>query len=658
MMDAPTQAQACEAAALAQVWLNLNLSHAEASRMAADVVASAEAAADQKLLGDLSRAYESLHWVICRLSDPACPAATEKLLLDVRERGCARAVRLVEVSWAWSRAYVPDSLAQALAVLAAQHQQVENNPDLEAGQPVIERFWREAALSSLYCISGHYEQALAHGLRAEAMASEDGSDLLRIATAHALVFVYLSVGDIEGACAVLPAALAAQADSRQPAFGLAVNHLLALLVSRRFEDAAQLLLEQPELLDPKRHAQRPALQAMVARVRLAQGRLQEAAQLPELRRLPFEHEVHTMAANRIWISADVLVGLGRPREARLLLQEGLVAFAHAAIRLMPLNATQWHRAMADACEADGDLPAALAALRQSQAHSFSWLGASMHARLQALHFAAPVPHTAQTQRRQRLRLQMVDQALAKALVVNEGEGHRPKRPHDLLTQVTHEVRNPLHGVVWMTSMLMMSDLDVRQRKYIDLANSSARMALNLCNDVLDLAKLEAGRFALNAEPTDLAALVAECTQVFEPSAKAKGVGMHWHCDPALPTRVLADRLRLQQVLMNLLSNATRFTQTGRIDVGVLWLGDGAQVGETTLRLSVTDTGRGVPVELVPRLFQEFEQGDRAPVRAQGGAGLGLALCRQFVHLMGGEIGVNNRPGQGCTFWCLLPLPPA
>ncbi len=254
-------------------------------------------------------------------------------------------------------------------------------------------------------------------------------------------------------------------------------------------------------------------------------------------------------------------------------------------------------------------------------------------------------------------MKRAEQALAEARHSAADEATLADRNKQLL-HVTHELRNPMHGVVWMTSMLIMSDLDERQREYLNLAHSSARMALNLCNDVLDLAKLDAGKFELKAAAVDLHALVAECAAVFTVPAQAKGVSLRWHCDPALPTPLLGDGLRLQQVLMNLLSNATKFTERGRIDLAVSWLGGDAAAGAATVRLSVSDTGPGLPEELMPRLFQEFEQARHPSPASQTGAGLGLALCRQFVHLMGGKIGVDNRPGQGCTFWCLLPLPAA
>ena len=653
MSHPATPSLAQGAAGLACAWVDFDISDVLANDEAAAILANADAAEEPRLRA-LSQAFESLRWVIAHRTDPVCRTLTDARLRSVRAQGWPRAVRLAEAAWAWARVYIPDNQPQALAMLREQHHRAEASAGLEADVPLIERFWRDVALSPLYCVAGDHDQSLAHGLSAEAMAAESGSELLQTIAAQALAFVYLSVGDIEGACAVLPAAVAAKPGTCLAGAGMPFNLLLALVVSRRFEEAAQLLRDHPLLLEPRRLVDLPALKALVARVRLAEGRFDEAADLPELRSSPAEGEVHTMAANRIWVTADVLIGLRQAREARRLLEQGLVAFRDAGIRLLPMNATQWHRSLADACEAHGDLPAALAALRESQAHNFNWLSASTRARLQDLHFAAPKVQPDDLLRRQRRRLRLVDLAVAEASGKVANDMVRESR-FNLLTQVTHEVRNPLHGVVWMTSMLMMSNLDERQRKYIDLANSSAHIALNLCNDVLDLAKMDAGRFVLHPEPIDIAALVAECAQVFEAPALANGLSLHWHCDPALPAKVSGDRLRLQQVLMNLLSNATKFTPSGRIDVNVSWLGNEAGPSKPTLRLSVTDTGPGVSAELLPRLFQEFEQGDSRPVRAQGGAGLGLALCRQFVNLMGGEIGVDNGPKQGCTFWCLLPL---
>ena len=643
-------------AVLTRIWLDTRTADAEAAERASAFVAAQAAGTDTDRLQALSSAFHALRWVLLnRWNDPACRDFTEETLQGVSLAGWPRATRLAEAAWAWARVYQPGSHAQALALLRARQRLETTDPASGGGDPLTERIWLDVALSALHSVAGQHDEALASGLRGEAMAAESGQDLLISVAAQSLAFVYLSAGDIEGANVVLPVAIAARMRCGQPGFGLSFNHLLSLMVSGRFDEAAALLRSTPVLQQQSQLSDFPSLKAMVARVRLSEGRLDEAADLPSLDWTAERGEPHSMAANRLWVSADVLLGLGRHAEARRVLEEGMKTLSDAGVTLSPLNATQCYRALADACEAVGDLPAAMAALRESQRHCFGWVGQSMRARLQALHFSAQPAVAADLQQRQQLRLKLVEQALAAARDAASAEA-RPHPRDNLLAQVTHEVRNPLHGVVWMTSMLMMSDLDERQREYLDLANSSARMALSLCNDVLDLAKLDAGRFNLNQGPVDLRGLVADVAKVYATVAQSKGVGVHWHCDPGLPAKVSGDRLRLQQVLMNLLSNATKFTHEGRIDVGALWLGAGAVRGTATVRLSVTDTGSGISPSLLPRLFQEFEQGDGEPVHSLGGAGLGLALCRQFVRTMGGEIGVNNRPGTGCTFWCLLPLP--
>jgi signal transduction histidine kinase len=650
------------AAGLAAAWLDSRLTPAQVEAREAAVLAAVACAEDAARLRALAWAFAALRAALFTLGrDGSITAATETALQQVAAVGWPRATRLAEVAWAWARFFDRDSHPQALALLLAQQQSVAADPAYETEVPALERAWLVAALSTLHCVQGEHDQALAYGLRAEALANAADDDMLRAAFAQVLAFVYLSVGDVEGASAIVALGLAAKKRCGIQGIGLPSNVVLTCVLAQRFDDAAQFLIDWPELTQPAAYAALPSLQALVARVRLSQGDLAAAANLPQPGWAPGDREAHATAANRLWLTADVLVGLGRPAQARQQLLDGLAAFEAAGVTLLPMNATQVHRALADACEAVGDLPAAMAALRQSQLHCFTWVGQSMRSRLQALHFAGPADASQALQRRQGRRLKMVQGALAAAYEETQVLQTTLDDQHRLLAKLTHEVRNPLQGMVWMTSMLMMSNLDDRQREYLHLADSSARMALSLCNDVLDLAKMDAGEFQLRVEPVALAALVADCAKVFEAPARAKGLALQWQCDPALPPRVLADPLRLQQVLMNLLSNATKFTRAGRIDVDVRWLAAGGAAGAAgagagpTVRLAVADTGDGVPEDLMPRLFQEFAQAESASGPLQGGSGLGLALCRQFVRLMGGEIGVDNRPGRGCTFWCLLPL---
>jgi signal transduction histidine kinase len=655
MVTTPIPSFESTARALADLWLEKRLRDDHIPARAADLLARLEPGLPIARLRALSESFESLRAVtIDSFVGASALTISEAHLRSVQAIGWSRATRLAEAAWAWARGARLDTRAQALALLVDRQKADAANADGLADIPPLERAWPQLALSTLYSRQGQHDQALACGLGAEAQAIEADCECLRSLTAQSLAFVCLTVGDVEGAQAALSRAIAAERSVSPLSLSLQYNQLLVMVLARRFREAGEWLNASPELERAAAQPRMASAKAIVARVRLSQGRTVEAADLPPEGWSPAGDEPDTAAANRLWLCADVLIGLGRADEARRQLLQGMQDFNRAGVTLLPMNATQLHRALADACEATGDLPAAMAALRQSQAHCHAWVGESMRARLQALHFSAAWDARAEPGIRHDRRMKRAEQALAEVRHTAADEAILAERNKQLL-QVTHELRNPMHGVVWMTSMLMMSDLDDRQREYLHLANSSARMALNLCNDVLDLAKLDAGKFELNTAPVDLGALMAECAALFEVPAKAKGVALHTHHDPALPGALLGDGLRLQQVLMNLLSNATKFTDRGRIDLAVSWLGSDAAAAAPTVRLSVSDTGPGVPEELIPRLFQEFEQARTTAPAAAAGAGLGLALCRQFVHLMGGQIGVDNRPGQGSTFWCLLPL---
>lgn len=673
MSTAPHTSLDTLADALGRVWLDNQLSEAQASGQAAVLVGVHADRLAATHLQALSLAFQSLRTVLMRPSGARdCLPVTAELLDRVSALGCARATLLAEVAWVFPRFFDGCEASRVQALVqrwpAPPGKQAGAAASAQAAEgPAIERVWVDATLCTIHCIEGQHERALACGLRAWELAQQARHAFSGLIVAQNLAFLYLSVGDVEAAEAMLAESLLLQRRCGFSRLGPLINLLLTLLLRRSF-DAAAAWLEGEEgqaLLGQPHGTSGPMVQALVARVRLAQGRPEDAARLPTFSWAPGSAEPHTLAANRLWVCADVLTGLGRPAEARAQLQAGLQVFEQASVKLLPMNSTQLQRALADACEAAGDLPGALAALRRSQAHCYTWVGQSLRLRMQMLHDAADQGDDGATQRRQQERLAQVERTLQAAQVAQSAQAGEPTAlatppgGHRLLARVTHEVRNPLHGVVWMTSLLMMSDLDERQREYLTLAHSSARVALELCNDVLDLARIDAGKLQLKTEALDLAALLAECSSLYEPAAQAKGLALRWQGDPALPPLVLGDRLRLQQVLMNLLSNATKFTSAGRIDLHVAWLGESLQpqaAAAPTVRLSVTDTGPGVPADLLPRLFEEFEQGG-GPA-AVGGTGLGLALCRQLVRLMGGDIGVDTQPGQGCSFWCLLPLPRA
>jgi len=205
-----------------------------------------------------------------------------------------------------------------------------------------------------------------------------------------------------------------------------------------------------------------------------------------------------------------------------------------------------------------------------------------------------------------------------------------------------------------TSLLMLSALDERQRRFVSLAQTSAQMLLSLCNDVLDLASLEAGRFEMQPRAVDLRATIGEAVAIFEPLAHTKRLTLSAQVDARLPPELVCDPMRFKQVLMNLLSNAVKFTDQGAIEVIAGWHADaGGQSGR--LLVSVRDTGRGISAQARQRLFQEFERGDADSAARHEGTGLGLALCRRLLGQMGGRIDADSAPGCGTTFHFELPL---
>jgi len=221
--------------------------------------------------------------------------------------------------------------------------------------------------------------------------------------------------------------------------------------------------------------------------------------------------------------------------------------------------------------------------------------------------------------------------------------------------VAHEMRNPVHGLLGMTSLLMLSDLDDKQRRFVSAAKSSAQMLLRLCNDVLDLARLEAGHFDLAIEAGHASAILMEVTQLHQAMAGDKGLTLETTADADLPSRLMFDPLRVQQVLMNLVGNAVKFTRQGWVRVHARWTAptDGSDTG--WLRLTVRDSGPGISEDAQRQLFQEFSRGDAAVAASAPGTGLGLTLCQRLVEAMGGRIGVHSQVGQGSEFRVDLPL---
>lgn len=223
---------------------------------------------------------------------------------------------------------------------------------------------------------------------------------------------------------------------------------------------------------------------------------------------------------------------------------------------------------------------------------------------------------------------------------------------EFLANMSHELRTPLNGILGMNELLLATILNDRQREFVHASISSGRLLMQLINDVLDLSKIEAGKLELDERECDVEALVYDVIGIMLNAARQKGISLECQLAPNFCIISVCDDNRLRQVLINLVNNAIKFTNTG----GVRITGD--QVtrddGSRFLRFSIVDTGIGIPQERQHRLFEAFSQVDSSTTRHFGGTGLGLSICRQLVELMQGRIGFESQAGSGSTFWFELP----
>ncbi|RMD64813.1 MAG: response regulator, partial [Alphaproteobacteria bacterium] len=218
--------------------------------------------------------------------------------------------------------------------------------------------------------------------------------------------------------------------------------------------------------------------------------------------------------------------------------------------------------------------------------------------------------------------------------------------------MSHEIRTPLTGLLGMLALLKGCSLSQEQRQWLDVAQSSADSLLAVINDILDYSKIEAGRLEIEETAFDLRRLIDDQIAMITPQATHKEITFEVEVSDDFSPRMIGDPARIRQILLNLIGNAIKFTEKGRITVSVsrCALDDGTP----GLRFAVRDTGIGIPAQVQPHLFNRFTQADGSITRKYGGTGLGLAICRQLVELMGGKIGLESTPGRGSTFWFVLP----
>lgn len=531
-----------------------------------------------------------------------------------------------------------------------------------------ERFITLALLHYVTRAAGQVSDSLRYGYRLLSLAEAMGSDAHRAHALHNLGALQADTFNVEDAVVLQEQALAlvrklSATELPAPFTGDLLFTYAALNEhDKAYRTLSEWLAQPGGVAAADRHHQCAA----IALSHLGVGRLEEAEQALALGPFPHPTDVH-LECSWTWVSGGVLCARGRYAEARNLCTSYLARANERKDDDYPFEAYRLQDVIRIASEALGDAESAEQAIKRQLEVCAPLVGNSARSQYLSLQFRQfemdSVPRNDAADKR---RLAAIDQGVrdysAAIALQSQTPSPTPSVPADPLVRqrrfvahVSHEMRSPISGVLGMTSLLLLSNLDERQRRFVSLAQTSAETLLQLVNDILDLAKIESGRFQLDPQPFSIATLASEVAETFRVLAQSKGVDLTLTVDSTLPRTFIGDALRLRQILTNLVSNAVKFTSTGTVSLGV-FAHHAATADSFSMRIEVRDTGKGISKEACLNLFTEFMQEDASTSRLFGGTGLGLAVSRQLVHLMGGEIGVESVLGRGSLFWVELELP--
>ncbi len=227
---------------------------------------------------------------------------------------------------------------------------------------------------------------------------------------------------------------------------------------------------------------------------------------------------------------------------------------------------------------------------------------------------------------------------------------------EFLAAMSHEIRTPMSGIIGMANLLEKTTLDDEQKEYIHGLKQSSSSLHALIDDILDLSKIEANKFELHATEFNLFEVTHGVIQMFVPAANHKGIELTYYTEPGIPHSLFGDANRLRQILLNLISNAVKFTEHGNVHVNIQLTKLDAENKQASIQFDIQDTGPGMVQTQVDKIFEPFYQADTARLTEQTGTGLGTTIAYNFVKLMGGEIGVESAPMQGSTFWFRITCP--